>query len=325
MFIRSRLKVFMAFAIAVVCAGVVVACDGDRPTGSVAVVDVRVRPTVRDLSAPVPLSMPGTEASARLSRARASTAWVSDIHTAALTDLNSNRRTFMTNEMNKNQRICNAAARLTAKYAPQTYARAGLSASPEETRRQVALAVGRLKLCRSVSQMSIFAATPLLPSAAVEIPRVGADTEPDVTSAYADYVNALQPAYAGSGGSSSDAASAFSPILSSGASSLPEQDYAVLIAAADLGVSSVSYWTTEASGGGYSCPPEGCEEPEMMFRTTPIVWAIVIYVGGSDLIGCAAGAASSWASGARKGGQLAAQCAIWGIAGSAVAGLSLLI
>ena len=286
----------VALAAAVVVVGIALAC-AEQNAGP---------PTAAKGNTSTIRRVPSAIVAERVAEERAKYSHVISVHNEAMNDLVRNTDKWVDQSGDKRTRICAALTRLTRKYAALVHDRLGTRGSDEDLQTEIDASVRNVKQCGAPAGASIFGT-----SRRPGLLAVARLQEPEVSGAFAPFMDALATAEGPTDGSPGATSSAMSSVLND-AAALPDADFQVVAAGADLGNSSSSYWYPTLGGG------DGRSTELMMLfpNSTRRRIGPIAYIVGADLIGCAAGAASSWWSGARDRNQLVGQCVIWGLSAS---------
>jgi hypothetical protein len=276
----ARLLVTAA-ALAAIVAGAVRCSGGDRVQG----------PDARTREGPSKALSPS--AAARLSAARARTAWVAELHTAAIRDLTRDRGRFTRLRKAPIQERCAAVWQLVLKYAPLAAERAAVAIGPEIARfaRERMHAHG----CRGSGYDLPLLAAPAGPRA---MSLFGASqAEDEATDAIFPPLQHLDEVFASleSMESPSEAERLANEIVAEEATVLRAADLNVVAGSADEATSSAWYWYNFEGNGGF----EGGEDPNEMslFRRGPLKkWGKVGYADAFGMIGTVSAA---WYSGVK--------------------------
>jgi hypothetical protein len=237
------------------------------------------------------------------------------VHSEILSDVIANRKNLI-GKGKKN--FCAGLIEIVLRHVPRSDALAGVSRSKAEQRHSAFAAVTQqAKICRGLTEASVFGA-PLV-NAPIRAPQ----EEGEVSDAFEGYANAVANAVSYSDGTPSSVNAATSTALAN-ASSLSAADYNAVAAVASLATSSSDYWYTASGGsdGGVFCDEVCNPEYQTSIFKKKKSWFGLLLVVGVDAWSCVAGELSAIHGGHRDEKFLYTECAIWGGAGSIIAGMA---
>lgn len=251
----------------------------------------------------------------RLIKTNEDLAWVGRLHNEAVSDFFANRA-YWTGPTKSRAADCAGIARLTLKYAEKVNVLAGIQRSPAEMRESIRAALAHTPNCGNVKPANVFVGSSPYLLATMQ------DSPDDVTGEFEPYLDPMSTVFQGTDGlgSLSDNVSA----VEASAASIPANDYYVIAAVGSLAISSGAYWNNPGNGTGTCIERLDCLPPLQMsvFRGIyAFPWLYIGRIGAIDLLGCVAGARSSYRGGQRNWREIIGECENWGIPGSIVAAL----
>jgi hypothetical protein len=265
-------------------------------------------------------------------------------------DLIANQSTWMAEGGSRQTRACNAAFRLTVKYAARIEQAAGRVVSSQERLGRARREVERYPECRGSlaaipdSDFELLGFALGTPSASGRqlVRTFASSTNDSLSGAYEAHAIAILEGVALTEGSTADVSAVVSSVLSS-ASSIPAADYLVVAAVGDLVISSAITWNDFVFPGGAYCQTvtngdgtvspctEGNATSSLVSRgwMSKIGWTVI-----SDAGGCVGSIATEGvllgffatnpATAPAAAGAAVAMCAYGGIFSSAVSAAAMM-